>query len=126
MGPLLYDSGEEEVFLGRSAAMHGTAVSAETAAKIDVEVRRIIDECYRRAEGLMTEHRDKVERIAEALLKYETIDSRQIENIMQGREPGEPADWKNEPPGGGPKPDATRKATTKDSGSTIGGPAGQH
>jgi len=126
MGPLLYESGEEEVFLGRSAGMHSASVSSQTLSKIEGEVRRIIDECYRRAEGLLTEHRDKLERVAEALLKYETIDSRQIENIMQGREPGEPIDWQNHPPGGGAKPDATRKPAAKDGGNTIGNPAGQH
>ncbi len=125
MGPLLYDEGGEEVFLGRSAGQPNKSVSDETAKSIDEEVRRIIDECYGIAQRLLEENFDKLHMMADALMQYETIDSDQIDEIMAGREPGAPKDWDDNSDGqnSGSKPAADDQA---DSSSPIGGPAGEH
>ncbi len=93
MGPLMYDEGGEEVFLGRTAAQPSKAMSDETALSIDKEVRSIIDDCYEKARQLLEEHRPKMDMMAEALMQYETIDSEQIDSIMDGKKPNPPSDW---------------------------------
>ena len=93
MGPLMYDEGGEEVFLGRTAAQPSKAMSDETALAIDKEVRSIIDDCYEKARQLLEEHRPKMDMMAEALMQYETIDSEQIDSIMDGKKPNPPSDW---------------------------------
>ena len=121
LGPLMYAEEEGEVFLGRSAGSQHTNVSGETAKAIDEEVRSIIDGCYGTAKRLLEENRDKLDMMADALMKYETIDSEQIDDIMAGRQPREPRDWENgsgTPPA--PKQEAERPQTP------IGGPAGEH
>ena len=85
MGPLRYDEDEEDVFLGRRAATPVRRVSGETARELDGEMRRIIDECHNRAKKLLEENRDTLERMAEALMEYETLDSDQLDDIMAGR-----------------------------------------
>jgi len=97
MGPLMYDEGGEEVFLGRTAAQPSKAMSDETALAIDKEVRAIVDECYEKARDLLEEHRSKMDMMAEALMQYETIDSEQIDAIMEGRKPNPPSDWSDGP-----------------------------
>lgn len=93
LGPLMYDEGGEEVFLGRSAAQPAKAMSDETALAIDQEVRQIIDDCYANAQQILEDHRDKLDAMAEALMQYETIDAEQIDAIMRGDEPAPPSDW---------------------------------
>ena len=93
MGPLMYDEGGEEVFLGRTAAQPSKAMSDETALAIDKEVRSIIDDCYEKARQLLEDHRPKMDMMAEALMQYETIDSEQIDSIMDGKKPNPPSDW---------------------------------
>jgi len=69
-------------------------VSEETRKLIDAEVTRITKECYDKAEKILTENRDKLELMMKALMKYETIDRQQIEEIMnEGKEPHEPQNW---------------------------------
>ena len=97
MGPLMYDEGGEEVFLGRSAAQPSKAMSDETALSIDREVRSIIDECYEKARNILEEHRSKMDMMADALMQYETIDSEQIDAIMEGKKPNPPSDWTSGP-----------------------------
>lgn len=132
MGPLMYDEGGEEVFLGRSATQTHKGISDETARQIDDEVRRIIDECYDIAEKILHENRDKLDAMSEALMQYETIDTEQIDAIMEGREPGAPAGWTDDDKGNGgasSSEDDTVKTETassdKPSGS-IGDPAAEH
>ena len=84
LGPLTYSEDEGEVFLGRSVTQHKN-VSDETAHVIDEEIRIIIDRNYRRSEQLLREHLDKLHAMADALIKYETIDAEQIDDIMAGR-----------------------------------------
>ena len=128
LGPLLYDESQEEVFLGKSAAGGSSNVSVQTRNAIDEEVRRIIDECYGSATQLLEDNRDKLDMMADALMKYETIDAEQIDDIMEGREPREPAGWSDDDDGGASNNDAESSNQRADDaqGPTIGGPAGEH
>jgi cell division protease FtsH len=92
LGPLSYAEEEGEVFLGRSVTQH-KQVSDETAHVIDVEVRRVIDTAYNRARDILVKHRDKLDAMADALVKYETIDDQQIKEIMSGKPPTPPEGW---------------------------------
>ena len=92
MGPLSYGEDEGEVFLGRSVTQH-KAVSDLTAKAIDEDVRALINRNYKRAEDILNEHIEKLHIMTKLLMKYETIDSDQIDAIMEDREPGEPKDW---------------------------------
>ncbi|QNH07740.1 ATP-dependent metallopeptidase FtsH/Yme1/Tma family protein [Pseudomonas sp. B11D7D] len=122
LGPLMYAEEEGEVFLGRSMGSQSSNVSGETAKLIDEEVRRIIDECYATAKQLLVENRDKLDAMAEALMKYETIDAEQIDDIMNGREPREPRGWD----GGGDSGTPQAKVDEPDrSEKPIGGPAAE-
>ncbi len=89
LGPMVYGENEGEVFLGRSITTHKN-VSETTMQKVDAEIRRIVDEQYKLARRLIEENRDKVEAMAKALLEWETIDSDQINDIMEGRPPRPP------------------------------------
>ncbi|HEX5805490.1 MAG TPA: cell division protein FtsH, partial [Macromonas sp.] len=101
LGPMVYAENEGEVFLGRSVTKT-THVSEETMRKVDVEVRRIIDEQYALARRLIEEHSDKMHAMAKALLEWETIDSEQLDDIMAGKPPRAPKDFvPRNPPAGG-------------------------
>jgi cell division protease FtsH len=89
LGPMVYGENEGEVFLGRSITTHKN-VSEATMQKVDVEIRRIIDQQYGLARKIIEENRDKVEVMAKALLEWETIDADQISDIMEGRPPRPP------------------------------------
>ena len=104
LGPLSYDENEDEVFLGRSVTQHKN-VSDETHRLIDKEVRKIIDGAYTRAKEILTEQDKQLHLMADALMQYETIDARQIDQIMDGDEPDPPAGWDDgdtPPPSPGP------------------------
>ncbi|MBM3108619.1 ATP-dependent zinc metalloprotease FtsH [Pseudomonas sp. P66] len=120
LGPLMYAEEEGEVFLGRSAGSQHTSVSGETAKLIDSEVRSIIDQCYATAKQILTDNRDKLDAMADALMKYETIDAEQIDDIMAGRTPREPRDWE-----GGSGTSGTPAQQGDRPESPIGGPAAQ-
>ena len=92
LGPLSYAEEEGEVFLGRQVTKH-KEVSDETAHLIDEEVRFLIDQNYARSEKILTENRDKLDMMADALIRYETIDEQQIKDIMEGKAPRPPEDW---------------------------------
>jgi len=123
LGPLTYSEDDGEVFLGRSVTQH-KQVSDETAHTIDEEVRKIIDSNYERARRILDENIEKLHMMAKALVKYETIDEKQIKDIMDGKEPRPPEDWvepSGQTPSGG--------ATASDEGPAkpaIGGPASEH
>ncbi len=121
LGPLTYTEESGEVFLGRQVTQH-KQVSDETAHVIDVEVRRVIDTAYRKAQNILETNRDKLDAMAGALIKYETIDEQQIKDIMAGKTPKPPADWDDSV--GSPPP--KRADGEPEGGSTIGSPAGQH
>jgi cell division protease FtsH len=122
MGPLAYSEEDGEVFLGHSVTQRKT-ISDDTAHSIDDEVRTIIDTNYTRAKTILTENLDKLHTMAKALVKYETINSDQIDDIMEGKQPRPPEDWEDNEPGG----TATASDVKKDEGSgPIGGPASLH
>ena len=120
LGPQTYSEDQGEVFLGRSVTQH-KQVSDVTAHLIDEEIRRVIDANYVRAKGILEANLDNLHRMADALMKYETIDEGQIADIMAGRQPQPPKDW-DEPPA----PATGSKPEQPSPGTPIGTPAGQH
>ncbi len=123
LGPLTYSEDEGEVFLGRSVTQH-KQISPETAKAIDIEVRKIIDRNYKRAKEILRKHKKELKVMAEALMKFETIDRDQIKDIMEGRSPKPPDGWEDKS-----KPIQTKKKKKAKKNSVppvIGGPASQH
>ena len=98
LGPLTYSEEEGEVFLGKSYGKE-KILSNETSQAIDSEIRTIIDRNYQRAVDILKEHEDKLHMMAATLMKYETIDTGQIDSIMEGKEPGPPNDWSDDETG---------------------------
>ncbi len=93
LGPLTFAEDESEVFLGRSMSQRKESSDA-TFLKIDEEVKKIIDVNYLRAKKLLEENVKKLHAMADALIKYETIDATQIDAIMRGKKPKAPVGWK--------------------------------
>jgi cell division protease FtsH len=125
LGPLTYTEDEGEVFLGRSVTQHKN-MGDDTARIIDEEVRNFIDRNYERARTLLTENISILHNMAKALIKYETIDAHQIDELMAGHDAPPPQDWDDgmetpSDPGSG----STKARDIKGDGS-IGGPASQH
>lgn len=126
LGPLTYSEEQGEVFLGHSVAQ-SKSVSDETAHVIDQEVRVIIDRNYQRSKKILIDNLDKMHKMAEALIKYETIDSSQIDDIMEGRIPRPPQDWNDHEPHGGAGGGVKEEAKSdKPSEKEVGGPAESH
>ena len=92
MGPMLFAEEEGEVFLGRTSAK-SLHMSDETAKQIDKEIKAVIDRNYQRAEKLIKENMDVLHSMKDALMKYETIDALQIDDLMARTEVRKPADW---------------------------------
>ncbi|MCM8557691.1 ATP-dependent zinc metalloprotease FtsH [Sphingomicrobium sediminis] len=120
MGPVQYEEQQGETFLGYSQSQ-GMNVSAETAQKIDKEIRRLIDQGYDRAKQVLTDYNEELETLAQALLEYETLSGEEIKLILDGGEidrggPKGPVI----PTAGSSIPKAKRP---KKGGSGIGGPA---
>ncbi|QFU23965.1 ATP-dependent zinc metalloprotease FtsH [Shewanella sp. YLB-09] len=92
LGPVLYAEDENEVFLGRSMGKT-QHMSDETASLIDAEVKMLIDNNYERAQTFLNDNMDILHAMKDALMKYETIDSNMIEDLMERREVRAPADW---------------------------------
>ena len=90
-------------------------MSDDTARAIDAEIKSIIDRNYERAEKILTEHRDVLESMKDCLMKYETIDAKQIDDLMARIEPRPPADWvrDNKDDSGTPSGGATVTDTDK-------------
>ena len=89
LGTMVYGENEGEVFLGRSVTTHKN-VSEATMQRVDEEIRRIIDQQYLLARGLIEANREKVEAMAQALLEFETLDADQLDDIMAGKSPRPP------------------------------------
>jgi cell division protease FtsH len=89
LGIMVYGEEEGEIFLGRSVTTHKN-MSESTMQKVDIEIRRMLDEQYARARKLLEDNRDKVEAMTAALLELETIDADQINDIMAGLPPRPP------------------------------------
>ncbi|TKB55379.1 ATP-dependent zinc metalloprotease FtsH [Ferrimonas aestuarii] len=92
LGPMNYAEEDGEVFLGRSMAK-ASHMSDETAKMIDEEVKDVIDRNYQRALSILEDNMDILHSMTDALMKYETIDAKQIDDLMERREVREPADW---------------------------------
>ena len=125
LGPLTYTEDEGEVFLGRSVTQHKN-MGDDTARIIDEEVRNFIDRNYERARTLLKENISILHNMAKALIKYETIDAHQIDELMAGHDAPPPQDWDDSmetpsDPGSG----SAKTRDIKGDGS-IGGPASQH
>jgi len=128
LGPLTYGEDEGEVFLGHSVTQHKN-ISDETANIIDAETRTFINENYTRAEKILNENLDKLHAMADALIKYETIDADQLKDIMDSKTPRPPKDWDEDDKGNpeiSAKKESDESKSDSDKGSSIKGPAGQH
>jgi cell division protease FtsH len=122
LGPLSYEEEEGEVFLGHSVTRH-KSIAGDTQRSIDEEVRSIIDRNYQRSRQLLEQNRDKLHLMAGALMKYETLDAEQIDDIMVGKEPRPPEGWSDADSNGGTQASARDVPATE---GKIGGPASQH
>lgn len=122
LGPLTYTEEEGEVFLGRSVTQH-KQVSDVTVHAIDEEIRRIVDANYEHATQILKDGLDTLHVMAEALMKYETIDNKQITEIMEGREPQPPEDWIDSDPA---EPAASKSGVDSKPDSGLGKPVEQH
>ena len=109
MGPMLYAEEEGEVFLGRSMA-RAKHMSDDTARAIDAEIKAVIDRNYDRAEQILRDNMDVLHAMKDALMKYETIDAKQIDDLMARRDVRPPADWDND---NKPKGDESNKPESK-------------
>jgi cell division protease FtsH len=130
LGPLTYSEEEQEVFLGHSVTQHKN-VSDETAHVIDEEIRCVIDRNYQRARDLLETHLDKLHAMAQALMKFETLESSQIDDLMAGKAPQPPHGWdeSGEPKsGGGVKsaPESSKAKTDEGAEGSLGRPASEH
>ncbi|MGB1144743.1 MAG: ATP-dependent zinc metalloprotease FtsH, partial [Glaciecola sp.] len=92
MGPQLFAEEEGEVFLGRSSSK-SSSMSDETARAIDAEIKDLIDRNYARAEKMLNDNIDVLHTMKDALMKYETIDAKQIDDLMARRDVRPPSDW---------------------------------
>jgi cell division protease FtsH len=123
LGPLHY--GEEE---GMYPGMASQQYSDDTSKNIDEEVRRIIEECYARAQKILEDNRDILEAMKDALMEYETIDADQVDDLMARRKVRPPRDWNDDDFNS-----HLREKEEKEKGSSgdnpagpIGGPANTH
>lgn len=123
MGPMLYAEEEGEVFLGRSTSKSNN-MSDETAKAIDAEVRDLIDRNYKLAEQILNDNLDILDAMKDALMKYETIDAKQIDDLMERRDVRPPAEWGKadnsdlDKPTGGSSIDVGKEDKPKDDGET--------
>ncbi len=107
MGPQLFAEEEGEVFLGRSASK-SSSMSDDTAKAIDAEIKKILDRNYARAEQILKDNEDILHTMKDALMKYETIDALQIDDLMARVDVRPPADWERRDN----KPDNNDSGTT--------------
>ena len=95
LGPMLYAEEDGEVFLGRSMAK-AKHMSDDTARIIDTEIKQIINRNYDRSKQLLLDNMDVLHAMKDALMKYETIDAHQIDDLMCRREVRLPADYERD------------------------------
>jgi cell division protease FtsH len=105
LGPLAYGKKEEAIFLGREIAQHRD-YSEDTAIQIDKEVKRIVNGGYEKAKNLLSNNRDTLERIAQALLEREVIDANEVKLLIEGKPlPEKPRTPPTPPPQAAPSSD---------------------
>ena len=128
LGPLAYSEDEGEVFLGRSVTQHKN-LADDTARVIDEEIRDVIDRNYSRAEELLKENMDILHALSAALIKYETIDTDQIDQMMERKDVSPPKDWHDSDDDASSSKTSgdEEKSKKEDKGDgSIGGPASLH
>jgi cell division protease FtsH len=128
LGPLTYTEDDGEVFLGHSVTKH-KQVSDDTAHVIDQEIRDVIDRNYQHARSILTEHMSKLHAMSDALMKYETLDTDQIDDIMTGKSPRPPSGWSDDDRPSRPRgaeSESPTDNTPKPNNPAIGGPASSH
>ncbi len=91
LGPLLYNENQQEVFLGHSIAQHQN-MSEETARMIDEEIRRIVNAGYEKAWEVLSNDREELEAITQALMEFETITGEEVKAILRGEKIDRPTD----------------------------------
>ena len=127
LGPLKYSEENGHPFLGQTLSHQSNKIlSDDTASAIDKEVRRIIDESYECTRKVLTDNIDKLHIMANALIKYETLDSHQIDDIMEGKDPRPPKGWNDDDDQDGTEVKSESNTGEGDFTDKIGGPAGQH
>jgi len=127
LGPLAYSEDEGEVFLGRSVTQHKN-LADDTARVIDEEIRDFIDRNYNRAEEILNDNLDILHAMSDALMKYETIDTDQIDQLMARENVSPPKDWSDGDNNSGESSSSKKEESKKeDKGDgSIGGPASLH
>ena len=120
LGPVAYGENQDTVFLGREIT-RSQNYSEETARKIDAEIQRIINEQYERAKQIITERREALDKIAAALLEYETLEGKHVLEILQFGEIRSPV-LPNMPPKIEDKP-AAKKPAEKPAAEPLSGSA---
>ncbi len=124
LGPLSYGEEDGEVFLGHSVTQN-KSIAEGVQCTINEEVRNIINRNYERAEQILKDNEDILHAMSDALMKYETIDKYQLEDLMERQPVREPQGWDDTPPpsDSGEKSDSTPEKKDKP---TIGGAAEQN
>ncbi len=121
LGPLRYSDNEEEVFLGHSVAQRKN-VSDATASLIDDEIRQLIDDGEEKAREILTKHSDELEKLAQALLEYETLSGDEVKALLKGEPIVRPQE--DDTPPADSQADGGRKSSVPTSGKSKKGPHG--
>jgi cell division protease FtsH len=104
LGPFAYEEDDNNGgFIATSTGSKANYFSPETGMRIDAEVKDIINTCYQKATQILVDNRSKLDVMADALMQYETIDAKQIKEIMDGKTPSAPDGW-SDPSGDEPTP----------------------
>jgi cell division protease FtsH len=114
LGPLTYGKKEEQIFLGKEFNRHQD-YSEATALKIDAEIKRLVTEQYERAQRTLSDNREVLNRVAEALLEHEVLDAEQLKALVEGR----PIAVRVRTPTAAPPP--PREGKVEHEGSRVGG-----
>lgn len=116
LGAQLYAEEEQNSYLGSAGGQQMTHLSDETSRLIDAEVRDLLERCYKSAYQILEDNRDKLELMKNALMEYETIDSDQIDDIMEGKSPRPPKSWSDNNSSNGPSApaDQTKQDMARD------------
>jgi cell division protease FtsH len=109
--------GEEE---GQPSGVPGSIYSADTAREIDIEVRKLLDDCYGRSVKILEDNKDILYSMKDALMDYETIDSEQVDDLMQRKKVRPPYDWDNSADN---STSVTEKNKKSDNVTVVRGPA---
>jgi cell division protease FtsH len=79
--------------VGQPSGTPSSIYSADTAREIDIEVRKLLDDCYSRSAKILEDNKDILHSMKDALMDYETIDSEQVDDLMQRKKVRPPYDW---------------------------------